>query len=288
MKDEKISTIPIHKLHAFEGHPYKVLDNEEMNNLTESIRESGILTPLLVRPLEGAKDEYEVISGHRRLHAAEKAGMTEVPAFIYPIDRDAAAILLVGSNLHREHILPSEKAYAYDLKMKAMKRQGKRTDLTSSQVATKFDAAAEIGAASNESRDQVFRYIRLTHLVPELLDLMGEGRIAFSVGVELSYLDRASQGYIADLIDRDECTPSYSQAVRMHREYNADWADVGFPFERIEEIMAEEKPNQREQIRLRRDALNKYFPSSYTEDQIKRDIIKGLDLLKRQRSRDAR
>ena len=288
MKDEKISTIPIHKLHAFEGHPYKVLDNEEMNNLTESIRESGILPPLLVRPLEGAKDEYEVISGHRRLHAAEKAGMTEVPAFIYPIDRDAASILLVGSNLHREHILPSEKAYAYDLKMKAMKRQGKRTDLTSSQVATKFDAAAEIGAASNESRDQVFRYIRLTHLVPELLDLMGEGRIAFSVGVELSYLDRASQGYIADLIDRDECTPSYSQAVRMHREYNADWADVGFPFERIEEIMAEEKPNQREQIRLRRDALNKYFPSSYTEDQIKRDIIKGLDLLKRQRSRDAR
>lgn len=214
--------------------------------------------------------------------------MTEVPAFIYPIDRDAASILLVGSNLHREHILPSEKAYAYDLKMKAMKRQGKRTDLTSSQVATKFDAAAEIGAASNESRDQVFRYIRLTHLVPELLDLMDEGRIAFSVGVELSYLDRASQGYIADLIDRDECTPSYSQAVRMHREYNADWADVGFPFERIEEIMAEEKPNQREQIRLRRDALNKYFPSSYTEDQIKRDIIKGLDLLKRQRSRDAR
>ena len=288
MKDEKISTIPIHKLHAFEGHPYKVLDNEEMNNLTESIRESGILTPLLVRPLEGAKDEYEVISGHRRLHAAEKAGMTEVPAFIYPIDRDAASILLVGSNLHREHILPSEKAYAYDLKMKAMKRQGKRTDLTSSQVATKFDAAAEIGAASNESRDQVFRYIRLTHLVPELLDLMDEGRIAFSVGVELSYLDSASQGYIADLIDRDECTPSYSQAVRMHREYNADWADVGFPFERIEEIMAEEKPNQREQIRLRRDALNKYFPSSYTEDQIKRDIIKGLDLLKRQRSRDAR
>ena len=288
MKDEKISTIPIHKLHAFEGHPYKVLDNEEMNNLTESIRESGILTPLLVRPLEGAKDEYEVISGHRRLHAAEKAGMTEVPAFIYPIDGDAASILLVDSNLHREHILPSEKAYAYDLKMKAMKRQGKRTDLTSSQVATKFDAAAEIGAASNESRDQVFRYIRLTHLVPELLDLMDEGRIAFSVGVELSYLDRASQGYIADLIDRDECTPSYSQAVRMHREYNADWADVGFPFERIEEIMAEEKPNQREQIRLRRDALNKYFPSSYTEDQIKRDIIKGLDLLKWQRSRDAR
>ena len=280
-----IEIIPVSKLHAFEGHPYKVLDNNEMDSLTESIRENGILSPLLVRPLEGTNDEYEVISGHRRLHAAEKAGMTEVPAFIYPIDRDAASILLVDSNLHREHILPSEKAFAYDLKMKAMKRQGKRTDLTSSQVATKFDAAAEIGAASNESRDQVFRYIRLTHLVPELLDLMDEGRIAFSVGVELSYLDRASQGYIADLIGRDECTPSYSQAVRMHKENGATFGGIGR--ERIAEIMAEEKPNQREQIRLRRDDLGKYFPSSYTDVQIKRDIIRGLDLLTRQRNRDA-
>ena len=282
------TNIAIANLHPFEGHPYQVRDDAEMDTLVESIREHGILTPLIVRPMEGAPNEYEVISGHRRLRAAQKAGISEVPAFIHAVSREEAAIQLVDSNLHREHILPSEKAFAYKLKMDALKQQGRRTDLTSSQVATKFDAAAEIGAASNESRDQVFRYIRLTHLVPELLDLMDEGRIAFSVGVELSYLDRASQGYIADLIDRDECTPSYSQAVRMHREYNADWADVGFPFERIEEIMAEEKPNQWEQIRLRRDALNKYFPSSYTEDQIKRDIIKGLDLLKRQRSRDAR
>ena len=283
-----IETIPVPKLHAFAGHPYKVLDNDEMERLTESIQNNGILTPLLVRPLEGTTDEYEVISGHRRLHAAQKAGITEVPALICPIDRDAAAILLVDSNLHREHILPSEKAFAYALKMKAMKQQGKRTDLTSSQVATKYDAATEIGAAYNESRDKVFRYIRLTHLVPELLDLMDEGRIAFSVGVELSYLDQESQECLADLIDRDDRTPSYSQAVRMHKEYVTDTDGIGLPWYRIAEIMSEDKPNQREQIKLRRDDLNKYFPSSYTDDQIKRDILKGLDLLKRQRSRDAR
>ena len=203
-----ITNIPIAKLHAFEGHPYKVLDNEEMNALIDSIQENGILTPLLVRPLEGTTGEYEVISGHRRLHAAQKAGLETVPAFIHAIDRDAASILLVDSNLHREHILPSEKAFAYKLKMEAMKHRGKRTDLTSSQLATKFDAAAEIGAFSNESRDQVFRYIRLTHLGPKLLDLVDQGRIAFSVGVELSYLDMSAQEYLSELIDRDEATPS--------------------------------------------------------------------------------
>ena len=276
-----ITTIPIHKLHAISDHPYKVLDNEEMNNLIESIRENGILTPLLVRPLEGTQDEYEVISGHRRLHAAQKAGMSEVPAFIYPMDRDAASILLVDSNLHREHILPSEKAFAYKMKFEALKHQGRSLG----QVGPKLTVD---DISDEDSGRQVKRYIRLTHLVPELLALMDEGRIAFSVGVELSFLDRESQKYIAELIDKDERTPSYSQAVRMHREYNAGKDGFGLPWYRIAEIMAEDKPNQREQIKLRRDALNKYFPSSYTEDQIKRDIIKGLDLLKRQRSRDAR
>ena len=279
-----ITNIPIAKLHAFEGHPYKVLDNEEMNALIGSIQENGILTPLIVRPLEGTADEYEVISGHRRLHAAQKAGLGTVPAFIHAIDRDAASILLVDSNLHREHILPSEKAFAYKLKMEAMKHQGKRTDLTSSQLATKFDAAAEIGAFSNESRDQVFRYIRLTHLGPKLLDLVDQGRIAFSVGVELSYLDMSAQEYLADLIDRDEATPSYSQAVRMHRENGQGFEPISR--ERIAEIMAEEKPNQREQIRLRRDEFSKYFPSDYSDRQIRDDIIAGLDLLRRQRVRE--
>ena len=276
-----VTSIPINKLHPFKDHPYKVVDNTEMNTLAESIQENGILTPLLVRPLEGTTDEYEVISGHRRLHAAQKAGMTEVPAFVCPIDRDAAAILLVDSNLHREHILPSEKAFSYKLKFDAMKHQGR----TSGQVGPKLTVD---DISEDDSGRQVKRYIRLTNLIPELLDLMDEGRIAFSVGVELSYLDQESQEYLADLIDRDDHTPSYAQAVRMHKEYNAGRDGVEFPWYRIAEIMAEDKPNQREQIRLQRDDLSKYFPSSYTEEQIKRDILRGLDLLKRQRSRDAR
>ena len=276
-----ITNIPIDRLHAFAGHPYKVVDNSEMNNLIESIQESGILSPLLVRQLEGNADEYEVISGHRRLHAARKAGMTEVPALICPIDRDAAAILLVDSNLHREHILPSEKAFAYKLKFEAMKHQGR----ASGQVGPKLTVD---DISDNDSGRQVKRYIRLTNLIPELLDLMDAGRIAFSVGVELSYLDHESQEFLADLIDRDDRTPSYAQAVRMHKEFVAGTDGIGFPWYRIAEIMAEDKPNQREQIKLRRDDFSKYFPSSYTDDQIKRDILKGLELLKRQRSRDAR
>ena len=276
-----VTSIPINKLHPFKDHPYKVVDNTEMNNLTESIQENGILTPLLVRPLEGTIDDYEVISGHRRLYAAQKAGMDEVPVFIYPIDRAAAAILLVDSNLHREHLLPSEKAFAYKLKFDAMKHQGR----ASGQVGPKLTVD---DISEDDSGRQVKRYIRLTNLIPELLDLMDENRIAFSVGVELSYLDQESQECLANLIDQDDRTPSYSQAVRMHKEYVNDTDGIGLPWYRIAEIMSEDKPNQREQIRLRRDDLNKYFPSSYTDDQIKRDILKGLDLLKRQRSRDAR
>ena len=207
--------------------------------------------------------------------------MTEAPAFIYTIDRDAAAILLVDSNLHREHILPSEKAFAYKLKFEAMKHQGR----TSGQVGPKLTVD---DISENDSGRQVKRYIRLTNLIPELLDLMDEGRIAFSVGVELSYLDQESQECLADLIDRDDRTPSYSQAVRMHKEYATDTDGIGLPWYRIAEIMSEDKPNQREQIKLRRDDFSMYFPSSYTDDQIKRDILKGLDLLRRQRNRDAR
>ena len=212
-----ITNIPITKLHAFEGHPYKVLDNEEMNALIGSIQENGILTPLLVRPLEGTTDEYEVISGHRRLHAAQKAGLETVPAFIHAIDRDAASILLVDSNLHREHILPSEKAFAYKLKMEAMNRQGQRTF---SQVGKKINSYEEMAGQIGESRNQIHRYIRLTQLSPKLLDLVDQGRIAFSVGVELSYLPDEAQNHLAEIIDRDEATPSYSQAVRMHKEEN--------------------------------------------------------------------
>ena len=266
--------IQIDKLRPFEGHPYKVLDNEEMNDLIGSIQDNGILSPLIVRPLEGT-DEYEVISGHRRLYAAQRAGMNAVPALIYPISRDEAAVLLVDSNLHREYILPSEKAFAYRLKMEALDRRGKRCG----QVGHK----SRDDVSETESGRTVQRYIRLTYLIPALLDLMDEGRMAFSVGVELSYLDRAAQEYLADLIERDECTPSYSQAVRMHR------CCMGLAVisdDQIESIMAEEKPNQREQIKFRRDELDQYFPRYYTDRQIRQDILAGLDLLKRQRERN--
>ena len=276
-----LKDIPIVKLHAFEGHPYKVLDNEEMNALIESIQANGVTTPLLVRPLEGKADEYEVISGHRRLHAAQKAGLETVPAFIHAIDRDAASVLLVDSNLHREHILPSEKAFAYKLKMEAMNRQGQRTF---SQVGKRLNSYEEMAGQVGESRNQIHRYIRLTHLVPPLLELMDQGRIAFNVGVELSYLPNDAQEHLAALIERDEATPSYSQAVRMHREENESYPAISH--DRIDEIMAEEKPNQREQIRLRRDEFSKYFPAHYSEHQIRDDILAGLDLLQRQRMRE--
>ena len=276
-----ITNIPITKLHAFEGHPYKVLDNEEMNALIGSIQENGILTPLLVRLLEGTTDEYEVISGHRRLHAAQKAGLETIPAFIHAIDRDTASILLVDSNLHREHILPSEKAFAYKLKMEAMNRQGQRTF---SQVGKKINSYEEMAGQIGESRNQIHRYIRLTQLSPKLLDLVDQGRIAFSVGVELSYLPDEAQNHLAEIIDRDEATPSYSQAVRMHKEENESYPAISL--DRIDAIMAEEKPNQREQIRLHRDEFSKYFPSGYSDRQIHDDILAGLDLLRRQRIRE--
>ena len=201
--------------------------------------------------------------------------MQSVPAFVYETDRDEAVVLLVDSNLHREHILPSEKAFAYKLKMDALAHQGKH----SRQLGEKW-SVAQVSEAANESQRQVQRYIRLTKLVPELLQMMDEGRIAFSVGVELSFLNERQQHDLLDAIDLNDCTPSYSQACRMHREAASITA------ERISEIMAEEKPNQREQIRLRREDFRKYFPASYTDQQIMRDILHGLDLLKRQRSRD--
>ena len=197
--------IPVSKIHPFEGHPYKVLDNDEMNNLIESIQQKGVISPIVVRPLENTDDEYELISGHRRLRASVKAGLETVPALICAVSRDEAAIMLVDSNLHREHILPSDKAFAYKLKLEAIKRQGERTDLTSSQVATKFDSAAEIGNITGESRDKVYRYIRLTYLIPELLEMMDEDKIAFSVGVELSFLDDQMQYDLLRVIEENEC-----------------------------------------------------------------------------------
>ena len=271
--------IPIQSLHPFAGHPYKVQDNDEMNRLIESIQEQGVLTPLIVRPLEDTAAEYEVISGHRRLRAAQKAGLKEVPAFIHAVDRDEAAIQLVDSNLHREKILPSEKAFAYKLKMDALDHRGR----SCGQVGHK----SRDSVSNTESGRQVQRYIRLTHLLPGLLDLVDEGRIAFTVGVELSYLSNEEQRAVLEAIELYDCTPSYSQACRMHRDsemmYAADTR------KRILSVMAEEKPNQREKVSFQYADLKKYFPSSYTPKQISDAILRLVEAdYRRRKDRDAR
>ena len=269
--------IPIQSLHPFAGHPYKVQDNDEMNRLIESIQEQGVLTPLIVRPLEDTTAEYEVISGHRRLRAAQKAGLKAVPAFIHAVDRDEAAIQLVDSNLHRENILPSEKAYAFKLKMEALNHQGR----TSGQVGQKWSREY---VSDTDSGRQVQRYIRLTHLLPGLLDLVDDGRIAFTVGVELSYLTIEEQRVVLDTIALYDCTPSYSQACRMHRE-----SEAGGVHNRIEAILAEEKPNQREKVSFQYEQLRRYFPSDYTPKQMTESILQLLERERRRRlDRDAR
>jgi len=278
--DTQLSQVPVSKLHPFAGHPYKVLDDTEMDELTESIREHGILSPLLVRPLEGSPGEYEVISGHRRLHAAKRAGLEAVPAFVREIDRDAAAVELVDSNLHWEHILPSEKAFAYRLKLEALDRRGKRCG----QVGHKSRDAV----SDTESGRTVQRYIRLTYLNSELLDLVDKGRIAFSVGVELSYLDETSQTYIAEIAAREDVTPSYSQASRMHSILKFE-NDPITP-EQIEAIMSEEKPNQRETVRIPAERLREVLPSGLDGEKAEDFILKACDYYRKhlQRQRDAR
>ena len=268
---KRAANIRTDKLRTFEGHPFQVLDDEDMNSLTESIKAQGIISPLIVRPIENT-DEYEVVSGHRRLHAAIKAGLSEVPALIYPLDRNEAMIAVVDSNLHRERILPSEKAFAYKMKMEAMKAQGKRTDLTLSQAATKSDTAAEIGKARNESRDQVFRYIRLIHLVPELLQKVDEGGIALSPAVELSYLSEEQQNILLDAISLNDCTPSHAQSIRMKKA-----AQQGtLSSDNIYEIMSEEKANQAERISFKVQDLKAFFPKNYTQKQMTDTILKLL------------
>lgn len=280
MKNTKKSVmIPTGKMRPFEGHPYKVKDDDEMNTLIESIQMQGILSPIIVRPIENT-DEYEVISGHRRLHASIKAGIKEVPAFIYAVSRDEAAVMLVDSNLHREHILPSEKAFSYKLKYDALKHQG-----ISCQVGTKSRTDEIMSENSDDSARQIQRYIRLTNLIPELLDLMDDGKIAFSVGVELSYLDDQLQYDLLNEIELNDCTPSYAQSVRMHKAYNAGTLDKNA----IEMIMSEQKANQREIFRIPMEQLRKYAPKA-TEKQLEDFVIKACEHYKKylQRQRDAR
>lgn len=284
---KKPVNIPVSKLRPFEGHPFKVKDDEEMNTLIESVQTVGFLSPLIVRPIENT-EEYEVISGHRRLHAAVKAGITEVPALIYALDRDSAAIAVVDSNLHREHILPSEKAFAYKLKMEALSHQGKRTDLTSTQPVAKLRTGDIIGETLNESRETVRRFIRLTHLIPELLDLMDEGKIALMVGEALSFLGDEEQYAVLEQCEMNDCTPSYAQAVEMKKQYQ----NGNLSADMIGEILSREKANQKETIKIPSARLAGKIPSGYTLQQKEDFIVKAVDYYNkyraRQRDRDSR
>jgi len=272
--------LPVNKLRPFEGHPFQVKDDAEMEQLVWSILTQGLLTPITVRPLDN--NEYEVISGHRRLHACQKAGIETVPALIYALDRDAAAIALVDSNLHREKILPSEKAFAYKLKMDAMSRQGQRTDLTSRQVVGKLETADLI--ADNESGRQVQRYIRLTELIPEILQMVDDGKIALTPAVELSYLTKQEQRDLLETMESEDCTPSLSQSIQLKKLSQAGELNM----DKIFDILREPKANQQDKISFRAADIRKYFPKSYSPVRIQEYIIKLLeaDYRKRQRAQE--
>ena len=285
---KQIEQIETCMVHPFKDHPYKVRDNDEMQELINSIKEYGILEPIKLR-----KDDfsYEVISGHRRLRAAMKLGLQTLPAMIYDISRDEATIMLVDSNLHREHILPSEKAFSYKMKYEAMKRQGERTDLTSGQLVPKLEenrTASKIGEEHGESYKTVQRYIRLTNLIPKLLDLLDEGKIAFSVGVELSYLDEDKQNTVLNLIEELDCTPSYAQANHMHKDFIAGTLTK----ESMEEMLCSDKPNQKPVYKVKAEKLAKFINPDTPPQQAEEFIIKACDYyskyLVRQKNRDVR
>ena len=265
MKETRAEHLAVDKLRPFEGHPFKVVDNEEMDQLTWSILTQGLLTPLVVRPLPNG--EYEVISGHRRLHACKKAGIETVPALIYAIDRDAAAIALVDSNLQREHILPSEKAFAYKLKLEALKHQG-----TSSQVGTKLRSDEMIAQQTGDSRNQVQRYVRLTYLIPGVLQKVDEGRIALTPAVELSYLTDAEQEDLLETMESEDCTPSLSQAIQMKALSQSGQLDMDTIFH----IMTQPKANQQEKISFKVAELRDFFPRHYTAAQMMQEIKVAL------------
>ena len=268
--------LPIEKLRPFEGHPFQVKDDAEMEQLVHSILTQGLLTPLSVRPIDN--NEYEVISGHRRLHACKKAGIETVPALIYALDRDAAAIALVDSNLHRERLLPSEKAFAYKLKRDAMNHQGK----TSPQVGEKLLTVEKVGLDCGDSKNQVIRYIRLTELLPEILTMVDEGKIAFTPAVELSYLNKQEQRDLLETMESEDCTPSLSQAIQMKKLSQSGELTMDGIFE----ILREPKANQQDKISFRVDDLRKYFPKSYSSAKIQETILKLLSDYQKKRQRD--
>lgn len=279
-KLERVKNIPLDELHPFKNHPFKILNNEEMERMIESIRKVGTITPALARPLPDGG--YELISGHRRLAACQVLEIETMPVIVREMSDDEAVIAMVDANLQRETILPSEKAFAYKMKLEAVKHQG----VTSRQVGEKLLSVTQVSRDSDDSERQIQRYIRLTYLIPELLSMVDDNKIAFNPAVEISYLDREEQLTLLDAINMNDCTPSHAQSIRLKKMSQ----DGLLTADAIYAVLSEEKPNQKEQIKLPRDELRKYFPQNYSDEQIKRDILKGLELLKRQRerNRDAR
>jgi len=276
---EKVMLLPLSELRPFKDHPFKIQNDEEMERIVESIRKVGVLSPGLARPT--ADGSYELVSGHRRLAACQQLELETMPVVVREMTDDEAVIAMVDANLQREHILPSEKAFAYKMKLEAMKHQG-----TSCQVGTKLRTDEEMAENTSDSARQIQRFIRLTNLIPEILTKVDEGKIAFNPAVELSYLSEEQQRELLAAMEKNQCTPSHAQAIQLKRAAQAGTLDS----ETIQALMQQEKPNQQEQIKLRREDFRSFFPPHYTGEQIKRDILKGLELLKRQRerSRDAR
>ena len=279
-KLERVKNISLDELHPFKNHPFKILNNEEMERMIESIRKVGAITPALARPLPDGG--YELISGHRRLAACQVLGIETMPVIVREMSDDEAVIAMVDANLQRETILPSEKAFAYKMKLEAIKHQG----VASAQVGQKLLSVEIVADDAGESRNQIKRYIRLTYLIPELLSMVDENKIAFNPAVEISYLEQSEQRVLLDAMELNDCTPSHAQSIRLKKLSQEGVLDD----QMIYAVMSEEKPNQQEQIKFKREDLKKYFPAGYTDEQMRRDIIKGLELLKRQRerNRDAR
>lgn len=279
-KLERVKNIPLNELHHFKNHPFKILNNEEMELMIESIRKVGAITPALARPLPDGG--YELISGHRRLAACKVLGVETMPVIVRELSDDEAVIAMVDANLQRETILPSEKAFAYKMKLEAIKHQG----VASAQVGQKLLSVEIVADDAGESRNQIKRYIRLTYLIPELLSMVDENKMAFNPAVEISYLEQSEQRVLLDAMELNDCAPSHAQSIRLKKLAQEGLLDDQIVYA----VLAETKSNQQEQLKFKREELRKYFPSGYTEEQMRRDIIKGLELLKRQRerNRDAR
>ncbi len=273
---EKVEYIEISKIKDFPNHPFKVINDEKMQDLVSSIKERGVIIPVMVRPKEDGT--YEMVSGHRRKMAAQIAGLKDIKCIVKELTDDEATIIMVDSNIQREEVLPSERAYAYKMKFEALKNQGVRNDLTSSPVATKLDTAEMIGKENGESRDQVYRYIRLTELIPEILQMVDDKKIAFRPAVEISYLSEENQYVLLNIMEFNECTPSLAQAIRLKKlEQEGNLTE-----EKLETIMEQEKPNQKEQIKFGVEKIQDYFPKGYTQEQMENKIKELLEKYKLQ------